>query len=66
MQLLFPWGHDTKTEALVSEIVDFEFIVTELILEFSSRNQPHQENQPKYNIMLKKDDKSYPLHQNHQ
>ncbi|VRD56871.1 excinuclease, subunit C [Streptococcus pneumoniae] len=53
--------HDTKTEALVSEIVDFEFIVTEsnieaLLLEINLI----KENKPKYNIMLK-DDKSYPF-----
>ena len=48
----FRGSHDTKTEALVSEIVDFEFIVTEINL--------IKENKPKYNIMLK-DDKSYPF-----
>ena len=57
----FRGSHDTKTEALVSEIVDFEFIVTEsnieaLLLEINLI----KENKPKYNIMLK-DDKSYPL-----
>ena len=57
----FRGGHDTKTEALVSEIVDFEFIVTEsnieaLLLEINLI----KENKPKYNIMLK-DDKSYPF-----
>ena len=57
----FRGSHDTKTEALVSEIVDFEFIVTEsnieaLLLEINLI----KENQPKYNIMLK-DDKSYPF-----
>ena len=57
----FRGSHDTKTEALVSDIVDFEFIVTEsnieaLLLEINLI----KENKPKYNIMLK-DDKSYPF-----
>lgn len=57
----FRGSHDTKTEALVYEIVDFEFIVTEsnieaLLLEINLI----KENKPKYNIMLK-DDKSYPF-----
>lgn len=56
----FTGSHDTKTEKLVSEIVDFEYIVTEsnveaLLLEINLI----QKNDPKYNIMLK-DDKSYP------
>ena len=51
----------TKTELLVSEIADFEFIVTEsnieaLLLEINLI----QENMPKFNIRLK-DDKSYPF-----
>ena len=57
----FRGSHDTKTEALVSEIIDFEFIVTEsnieaLLMEINLI----KENKPKYNIMLK-DDKSYPF-----
>jgi excinuclease ABC subunit C len=57
----FHGSHNTKTELLVSEIEDFEFIVTEsnieaLLLEINLI----QENMPKYNIMLK-DDKSYPF-----
>lgn len=57
----FRGSHDTKTERLVSEIADFEYIVTEsnieaLLLEI---NLIHK-NDPKYNIMLK-DDKSYPF-----
>lgn len=57
----FRGSHDTKTELLVSEIEDFEFIVTEsnieaLLLEINLI----QENKPKFNIMLK-DDKSYPF-----
>jgi excinuclease ABC subunit C len=56
----FHGSHDTKTELLVSEIEDFEFIVTgsdteALLLEINLI----QENKPKYNIKLK-DDKSYP------
>lgn len=57
----FRGSHDTKTELLVSEIADFEFIVTEsnteaLLLEINLI----QENKPKFNIKLK-DDKSYPF-----
>ena len=57
----FRGSHDTKTERLVSEIDDFEYIVTEsnieaLLLEI---NIIHKNN-PKYNIMLK-DDKTYPF-----
>lgn len=57
----FHGSHDTKTELLVSEISDFEYIVTEsnteaLLLEINLI----QENMPKYNIRLK-DDKSYPF-----
>ena len=57
----FRGSHDTKTELLVSEIADFEFIVTEsnieaLLLEINLI----QENMPKFNIRLK-DDKSYPF-----
>lgn len=57
----FIGSHDTKTTRLVSEIADFEYIVTEsnieaLLLEINLI----QKNNPKYNIMLK-DDKSYPF-----
>lgn len=57
----FRGSHDTKTERLVSEIDDFEYIVTEsnieaLLLEI---NLIHKNN-PKYNIRLK-DDKTYPF-----
>lgn len=56
----FTGSHNTKTEHLISEIADFEYIVTEsnieaLVLEINLI----QKNKPKYNIMLK-DDKSYP------
>ncbi|WP_368397972.1 excinuclease ABC subunit UvrC [Streptococcus mutans] len=57
----FHGNHNTKTELLVSEIEDFEYIVTgsnteALLLEINLI----QENKPKYNIRLK-DDKSYPF-----
>lgn len=57
----FTGSHNTKTEKLVSEIADFEYIVTEsdkeaLLLEINLI----QKNKPRYNILLK-DDKSYPF-----
>ncbi|GAB2025707.1 excinuclease ABC subunit UvrC [Lactovum odontotermitis] len=57
----FHGSHDTKTELLVSEIADVEWIVTgsnieALLLEINMI----QEYKPKYNILLK-DDKSYPF-----
>ncbi|MHC5249011.1 excinuclease ABC subunit UvrC [Enterococcus sp. LJL90] len=57
----FTGSHDTKTERLVSEIDDLEYIVTEsnieaLLLEINLIKK----NDPKYNIMLK-DDKTYPF-----
>lgn len=56
----FTGSHDGKTQRLVSEIEDFEYIVTSsdleaLILELNLIKL----HDPKYNIMLK-DDKSYP------
>nr|WP_144927774.1 excinuclease ABC subunit UvrC [Paenibacillus bovis] len=56
----FTGSHDTKTQRLVSEIEDFEYIVTSsnieaLILEMNLIKK----HNPKYNVMLK-DDKSYP------
>ncbi len=56
----FTGSHNAKTTKLVSEIVDFEFIITTseieaLILEINLIKQ----YDPKYNIMLK-DDKTYP------
>ncbi|BAQ11670.1 excinuclease abc subunit c [Bacillus sp. OxB-1] len=56
----FTGSHDAKTQRLVSEIEDFEYIVTSsnieaLVLELNLIKQ----YDPKYNIMLK-DDKSYP------
>ncbi|NSP93842.1 excinuclease ABC subunit UvrC [Enterococcus faecalis] len=57
----FRGSHDTKTERLVSEIDDFEYIVTESNIEalLLKINLIHKNN-PKYNIMLK-DDKTYPF-----
>ncbi|MFD1706355.1 excinuclease ABC subunit UvrC [Siminovitchia sediminis] len=56
----FTGSHDTKTQRLVSEIEDFEYIVTSsdveaLILEMNLIKK----YSPKYNVLLK-DDKSYP------
>lgn len=56
----FTGSHDGKTQRLVSEIVDFEYIITSsnleaLILEFNLIKK----YDPKYNVMLR-DDKSYP------
>ncbi|MCG7335429.1 excinuclease ABC subunit UvrC [Sporosarcina sp. ACRSM] len=56
----FTGTHDAKTQRLVGEITDFEYIVTSsnieaLVLELNLIKQ----HDPKYNIMLK-DDKSYP------
>lgn len=56
----FTGAHDTKTQRLVSEIQDFEYIVTSsdieaLILEMNLIKK----HSPKYNVLLK-DDKSYP------
>lgn len=56
----FTGSHDGKTQRLVSEIEDFEYMVTSsnieaLVLELNLIKQ----YDPKYNIMLK-DDKTYP------
>lgn len=57
----FTGSHDPKTEWLVSEIADFEYIVTSseieaLILEMNLIKK----HDPKYNVMMR-DDKSYPF-----
>ncbi|MDQ0215433.1 excinuclease ABC subunit C [Oikeobacillus pervagus] len=57
----FTGTHDGKTQRLVSEIEDFEYIITSsnieaLILEMNLIKK----HDPKYNVMLK-DDKSYPF-----
>lgn len=56
----FSGSHDAKTQLLVSEITDFEYIVTDsnteaLILECNLIKKHH----PRYNVLLK-DDKSFP------
>ncbi|TDF98913.1 excinuclease ABC subunit UvrC [Paenibacillus piri] len=56
----FTGSHSAKTQALVSEIADFEYIVTAnnveaLILECNLIKKHH----PRYNVLLK-DDKSFP------
>jgi excinuclease ABC subunit C len=56
----FTGSHNAKTQLLVSEIVDFEYIVTSsnmeaLILECNLIKKHH----PRYNVLLK-DDKSFP------
>ncbi|MGO4888630.1 excinuclease ABC subunit UvrC [Anaerobacillus sp. MEB173] len=56
----FTGSHDGKTQRLVSEIADFEYIITSsnleaLLLEINLIKK----HDPKYNVMLK-DDKSYP------
>src|SRR5690625_1320245 len=56
----FTGAHDQKTQRLVQEIVDFEYIVTSteidaLVLEMNLIKK----HDPKYNVLLK-DDKSYP------
>lgn len=57
----FTGSHDGKTQRLVSEIEDFEYIVTSsnieaLLLEINLIKK----HDPKYNVMLK-DDKTYPF-----
>ncbi|MEG7280823.1 excinuclease ABC subunit UvrC [Bacillus sp. 0909A] len=57
----FTGSHDAKTQRLVTEIEDFEYIVTSsnleaLILEMNLIKK----HDPKYNVMLK-DDKTYPF-----
>ncbi len=56
----FTGSHDGKTQLLVSEIVDFEYIVVSTAIEalLLECNLIKQYN-PRYNVMLK-DDKTYP------
>lgn len=56
----FTGSHDGKTQRLVNEIADFEYVITSseleaLILEMNLIKK----HEPKYNVLLK-DDKSYP------
>jgi len=56
----FTGSHDAKTQRLVIDIVDFEYIVTESAMEaLILENHLIKKYRPKYNIMLK-DDKTYP------
>ncbi|ADU31403.1 excinuclease ABC subunit UvrC [Evansella cellulosilytica] len=56
----FTGSHDKKTQRLVSEIRDFEYIVTSSNIEALLLEQNLiKKHEPKYNVLLK-DDKSYP------
>ncbi|WP_096189641.1 excinuclease ABC subunit UvrC [Evansella halocellulosilytica] len=56
----FSGSHDKKTQRLVSEIRDFEYIVTSSDIEALLLEQNLiKKHEPRYNVMLK-DDKSYP------
>jgi excinuclease ABC subunit C len=56
----FTGSHDGKTQKLVSEIIDFEYIITSSVVEalLLECNLIKKYN-PRYNVMLK-DDKTYP------
>lgn len=57
----FTGSHDKKTQLLVSEIADFEYIVTSSNLEALLLEQNLiKKYEPRYNVLLK-DDKSYPF-----
>ncbi|MCE7793424.1 excinuclease ABC subunit UvrC [Salipaludibacillus sp. CUR1] len=57
----FRGSHDKKTQRLVSEITDFEYIVTSSDLEALVLEQNLiKKYEPRYNILLK-DDKTYPF-----
>ncbi|WP_280769841.1 excinuclease ABC subunit UvrC [Salipaludibacillus daqingensis] len=57
----FTGAHDKKTQRLVSEITDFEYIVTSSNLEALVLEQNLiKKYQPRYNVLLK-DDKTYPF-----
>ena len=56
----FTGSHDGKTQRLVNDIDDFEYIVTDSAIEaLILENHLIKKYRPKYNIMLK-DDKTYP------
>lgn len=56
----FTGSHDRKTQALVSNIVDFEYIVTDTVVEaLVLECNLIKQYTPPYNIMLR-DDKAYP------
>ncbi|MBB5172677.1 excinuclease ABC subunit UvrC [Texcoconibacillus texcoconensis] len=56
----FTGSHDKKTQRLVSEIVDFDYIVTSSDIEALILEQNLiKKYEPRYNVLLK-DDKSYP------
>lgn len=57
----FTGSHDKKTQRLVSEIKDFEYIVTSSNIEALILEQNLiKKHEPRYNVLLK-DDKSYPF-----
>ncbi len=56
----FTGSHDRKTELLVSNIADFEYIVTDTVVEaLVLECNLIKQHTPQYNIMLR-DDKAYP------
>lgn len=56
----FTGAHDRKTQRLVQEIEDFEYIVTQTEIDaFILEMNLIKEHDPKYNVLFK-DDKSYP------
>ncbi|WP_026174150.1 excinuclease ABC subunit UvrC [Effusibacillus pohliae] len=56
----FTGSHDGKTQLLVSQIADFEYIVTDTVVEaLILENNLIKKHTPHYNILLK-DDKTYP------